>query len=200
MLSVMHAELWEMVRHLDGETTAKRAKCEYLAEPGRYVVTFLNRRYVVNLAQRSIFQEGSPEDEAGFLEQICLLSYLISAKKLAASGKLVREESLPGGEFFFRGPHVLPVVELVEAFGNSPQEIYRSCEALNCKKRDFGDAAVEILALPRVALTFIVWGRDDEFDARASILFDQTAEKQLALDALLAVVNLAVKAIIESGE
>ena len=45
-------------------------------------------------------------------------------------------------------------------------------------------------------LTIVIWKRDEEFDARASILFDQTAAAQLPLDALLAAVNLTVDALV----
>jgi len=49
-----------------------------------------------------------------------------------------------------------------------------------------------------VPMTIVVWGRDEEFEARASILFDGTAADQLPLDALLAAVNLCVKALSEA--
>jgi len=41
----------------------------------------------------------------------------------------------------------------------------------------------------------VIWRRCEEFDARASILFDQTAGSQLPLDALLAAANLTVEAL-----
>jgi hypothetical protein len=47
-------------------------------------------------------------------------------------------------------------------------------------------------------ITFVIWGSDEEFDARASILFDKTAPSQLPLDALLAAVNLTAKALISA--
>ena len=46
-------------------------------------------------------------------------------------------------------------------------------------------------------MTFVIWRGDDEFEGRASVLFDQTAGAHLPLDALLAAVNVAVNAIIE---
>ena len=62
---------------------------------------------------------------------------------------------------------------------------------------EFGDASVLVRVLPRVPVTMVVWGRDEEFEARASILFDGTAADQLPLDALLAAVNLAAQALLE---
>ena len=62
---------------------------------------------------------------------------------------------------------------------------------------EFGDASIELYVLPRIPITIVVWQACDEFSARASILFDQTAASHLPLDALLGAVNLAVDALIE---
>ena len=70
--------------------------------------------------------------------------------------------------------------------------------SFNSKRRDFGDASIEVLILPRIPLTVVVWAADDEFPARTSILFDANADKQLPLDALGAAVNLTIDAIIEN--
>ena len=170
----MHEELWKQLEVLDRAKTSQRADCQYLCDPERYVIALLNREYVVDLSEKQIFSGyGSLEQEvANYLEQLCILAYLISARELPLAGDLVRAESLPGGEFFFRGPHVLPTQKLSEVFGSDPNLLYQGCQPFGAKKRDFGDSSVEVLVLPRVPLTFVIWAGDEEFDARASILFD----------------------------
>jgi len=196
----LHEELWQQLEAFDGQKTSKRAMCKYLLDPERYIVTLLNTEYQVNLADRQIFsvQSSSVTVPAEFLEQLCLLAYLINSKELPLANRLVRADSLPGGEFFFRGQHMLPTPKLVEAFGAKSDLLYRAGEYLGAKKCNFADASIELFVLPRLVLTFGIWAVDDEFDARASILFDQTASEQLPLDALLAAVNLAVNAVINS--
>ena len=196
----MHKELWGQLIKLDGQETSQRAKCQYLQNPERYVITMLNTEYAVNLTEKEIFpvKSNSEQSPAGFIEQLCLLSYLINAKELPLANKLVKAESLPGGEFFFRGPHTLPIKNISEAFGSNPSLLYEAGMLYGAKKCDFGNASVEIPVLPRVPVTFVIWSSDNEFDARASILFDQTVIEQLPLDALLAVVNLTADAIISS--
>ncbi len=130
---------------------------------------------------------------AEFVEQLCILSYLIHAKNGPLAGKLVKGEQLEAGQFFFRGHHSLPVQELVDAFGKDPKKLIRVQEELGGRLRDYGDAAIELMVLPDTPVTFIVWGADDEFPASGSILFDETVASQLPLDALLAAVNLAMK-------
>lgn len=195
----MHKELWQQLAALDGEETSKRSKCQYLLSPQRYVITLLGSDYVVDLSQKQISPvQESCTSGAGFLEQLCILAYLIGARDLPLSGRLVKAESFPGGAFFFRGPHVLPTENLKEVFGSKPELLYDASRALSGKKCDFGDAAVEMLMVPRIPVTFVIWAGDEEFESRASILFDQSAGQQLPLDALLAGVNLAVDAVIKS--
>ena len=199
-----HEGLWEQLDKLDGTKTAQRANCQYLASPERYIVTLLNAEYVVNLSDRNIFsaQSGSPQssghltaEPAEFLEQLCILAYLINAQDLPFADKLVGAETLPGGQFFFRGLHSLPTKKLEQAFGNGPEVLHRTSARFDAERCEFGDASIRLYVLPRLPLTIVIWRRCEEFEARASILFDQTAASQLPLDALLAAANLTVEAL-----
>jgi hypothetical protein len=196
-----HEGLWEQLEKLDGTKTAQRAKCQYRSCPERYIVTLLNAEYVVNLSDRKIFfvRQDSPQESAEFLEQLCILAYLINAQDLPLANKLVRAQALPGGQFFFRGLHSLPTEKLEKAFGDRPEVVHQISVQFDAKRCDFGDASIELYVLPRVPLTIVLWRRCDEFDARASILFDKTAAAQLPLDALLAAVNLTVEALIKAA-
>jgi hypothetical protein len=197
----MHEGLWEKVVALDGADTARRAKCEYMPASGNYEVALLGCSYVVEPAERRIYPSKiSPQGhEAGFLEQLCILAYLINARELPLAKKLVRAEALEAGSFFFRGPHALPTDKLVEAFGDEPALLTEAGKRLRAKICDYPDASIELSVLPRFPLTLVVWGGDAEFDGRASVLFDQTAGDQLPLDAIGAAVNLAVEMVITSS-
>jgi hypothetical protein len=157
----------------------------------------LNRMYEIDIEQQCIQRCAEHEDPvpAEFIEQLCILSYLIHTKNMPLAGKLVKGEQLDAGQFFFRGCHGLPTKALEQAFGKDPQRMLRASQQLNARHCSFGDASVEISLFARVPATFILWAEDDEFPASASILFDETASAQLPLDALLAAVNLAVKSI-----
>ncbi len=45
----------------------------------------------------------------------------------------------------------------------------------------YGDAAVRLFPLPRVPVTIILWLEDEEFPARANLLFDSTVDYQISL-------------------
>jgi hypothetical protein len=196
----LHEKLWQKLVMLDPQNTAQRSKCQFISDPNRYVLTFLNSQYSVNIDNKLIISlnpaaaSGCP----GYLEQLCLLTYLIHARDMAPSGRLVRPQALPDGEFFFRGSHALPTTRLQEVCGAEPALLIRAAGKLAAVKSNYGDASITLQALPQVPLTFIVWASDDEFPARASVLFDETAAEQLPLDALLATVKLAVNLILDT--
>ncbi|MHC4227349.1 MAG: DUF3786 domain-containing protein [Planctomycetota bacterium] len=193
-----HEGLWEQLDALDGAETARRAKCRYIDDPGLYAVTLLATEYMVDLSGRNIFA-GASERPAVFLEQLCVLAYLINARDMPPVGKLVNGLALPGGQFFFRGVHNLPTSKLEETFGDRPEVLLQVSAQFGAKGCEFGDASIELNVLPRVPLTMVVWRRCEEFEARASILFDKGVADQLPLDALLAAANLAVKALTEAA-
>jgi hypothetical protein len=192
-----HEGLWEQLEKLDHADTARRAGCQHLSDPERYLLTMLNTDYIVRMDGRSIsaVEAASTERPAEFLEQLCVLAYLINSKDQPLSGKLINGLQLPGGQFFFRGVHCLPTEKLEEIFGDHPKALLEAAKPLRAEKSEFGDASVCLRILPRVPVTVVVWGRDEEFEARASILFDKTAADHIPLDALLAAVNLGVKAL-----
>ncbi len=196
-----HEGLWEQLEKLDGTETAQRAKCRYLDSPARYTITLLNTEYAVNLSDRNIYsiRSDSTQEKAKFLEQLCILAYLINARDLPLANKLVTGNTLPGGQFFFRGQHGLPTKKLEEAFGDNPEVLYQVSAQLDAERCEFGDASIRLFILPRLPLTIVIWRKCEEFEARASILFDQTAASQLPLDALLAAVNLTVGALLKNA-
>lgn len=193
-----HEGLWEQLAKLDREKTAQRAKCKYLNEQKCYILRLLNSEYKVELSNRNIYTGNteSTKKPAVFLEQLCLLVYLINAKDLALSGKLIRAEALPGGQFFFRGQHKLPTEKLEKAFGENPETLLKASQRFDAEKCEFGDASIALYVLPRVPLTIVIWSRCEQFDARASILLDKTAGSQLPLDALLVAINLTIEALV----
>ena len=192
-----HEGLWSQLVALDGEKTAQNTKCQYDSSRNCYILTMLNAEYAVNVASKEVIAVKSSAP-AQFLEQLVILAYLINAKDLSPTGELVKAETFPSGEFFFKGIHSLPTAKLEKAFGENPQLLYQAAHSLGAKKCEFGDASIELYLLPNVSITIVLWKGDDEFPARASILFDKTAGSQMPLDALHAAVKLAVDALVKN--
>jgi hypothetical protein len=189
--------LWQQLLKLDRQKTAQRAKCRYLPDPERYIISLLNSEYIVNLSEKKVLS-AECSSEAGFTEELCILTYLINCRDLPVADKLRTAQELPEGQFFFRGLHKLATEKLEEIFGQCPERLYDVMDEFGAKRREFGDASIKLYVLPRIPLTIVIWQGDEEFGPRASILFDETAAVQLPLDALWAAANLAIKALVKA--
>ena len=195
----MHEQFWEQLAGLPRGETAQRAKCRYLAESDSFVVPLLSTDYLVDPVRRTIHAAQASEDRpAGYLQQLCLLAYLVDAKDLPPANRLVSVEKLDPGGFFFRGSHRLPVERLASTLGPDPQLLYKVGRVLNAIPRAFGDVSIELCVLPRIPVTLVVWAADEEFPARASIFFDQSATSQLPLDVLFAVAALTIEGVLST--
>ena len=71
-------------------------------------------------------------------------------------------------------------------------------ETLGGKRINYGDAALEFRALPRVPLSCVLWAADEEFPAGVNFLFDPTIESHFPLDVILALVHSVVRRRAES--
>ncbi len=196
----MHEQFWDRLAGLERQETARRAQCRYLTENDSFAISLLNTEYIVDPVRRIIRAAGESRADhtAGYLQQLCLLAYLVNAKDLPPADELVSVERLDPGGFFFRGSHKLPLEKLVHAFGSDPQLLHQVGRLLDAVPCAFGDAAIELSVLPRIPLTLVVWGADEEFPARASILFDRKATVQLPLDVLFAAAGLTIQAVLST--
>lgn len=196
----MHEQFWDRLTELPRRETAQRARGRYLAEIDSFAISLLNTEYIVDPARRTIRAVGESREDhaAGYLQQLCLLAYLVNVKDLPPTEQLVSAERLDPGGFFFRGSHKLPLEKLIETFGPDPQLLHKVAHVLNAVPRAFGDASIELSVLPRIPLTLVIWGADEEFPARVSVLFDRNATAQLPLDVLFAAAGLTVQVILST--
>jgi hypothetical protein len=199
--------LWQQLLELDGDKVAQCAKCRYSAGQQRYIISLLNSEYTVNLSDKQVLStehsaQAGPalSTIAGFFEELCILAYLINSKDLPGANKLIAAQALPGGQFFFRGLHKLDTEKLEKAFGECPERLYKIMDEFGAKRCEFGDASIQLNVLPRIPLTIVIWRSDNEFPARSSVLFDETAAEQLPLDALWSAANLTIKALIKESQ
>lgn len=182
--------------------TARRAACVYQEDSDSFTIFLLNERYRVDMASKSTWRLAEEADPvpAGFIEELCLLTYLLNASDVPLSQELVRAETLDPGGFFFRGSHQLPLDRLEKAFGSTPEKLKNVGQILDARVRDFGDASIEVSVLPRIPMTLIIWAGDEEFSTRASILFDRSAPQQMPLDALYALTKLTINTAVKLCE
>jgi hypothetical protein len=195
-MSREESPLWKTLARLPPREVGERAGVA-VNDEGGFVVPLLTGFLTVS-PQRSEVRDAR---DSGALvrgeEELLLLAYLIHARATPFTGRWVSATSLPGGELFYRGPHALPVHPLESAFGGAPSGLLRAGERLGGTRLSYGDASVELKVLPRVRAAPVVWGGDDEFPARATMLFDSCLAEWMPLDLVLALAHVVVRRLLE---
>lgn len=162
-------------------------KAGVTADPeGRLVVPFYGREYRLPVR---------PGEEVPVPVEILLLHYSTRASGVMPIGEKVSFKELPNG-FIYNEPFVNRVIRpLVAAFGDQPELLHRSGTAIGGKPVPLGDAAVEVPALPRVPLTFIIWAGDEEFTPNGGVLFDATAPEYLGTEDCVILAQIGVSVL-----
>jgi hypothetical protein len=187
---------WEMLAMSDPGLVCARAGADFDPDDGTYRVPSFGRSFTVDPAERLILNR-EPDGEVflkryAYFFRLSVLWYLVKASSACPSGNLVKPAGLPGGEIFFKGSHVLPLDALAAKYATRPQAFLAAAAALGGTPAAYGDAAVVLSPLPKVPTTVLLWTADDEFPARADLLFDATCSQHLPLDILWSVAMMSI--------
>jgi hypothetical protein len=189
-------KLWEKLLTLDPADVCKRANVLYDRDTACYQLKSFGFGFSVSLKDREI-KNVTEEDEIltkrlAYFFYPSVLSYLLNAKEIPPSGRLIKPENLRGGEFFFQGSHMLPLNKLAEKYENDKEGFITRGKELSGRLLEYGDASFELLPLPRIPVTLILWLSDEEFPARMDILFDSTCEIQVPLDIIWSIAMISI--------
>jgi len=143
--------------------------------------------------------EAPPGLDSFSLKLLSLL-YLARTDGTPTEGKWIAYRELSGARFY--EPVVKRSVEepLAQAFSDDVERFARSCETLSGSPLSLGDASYSFALFPHVLLAFIMWRADEEFPARAQVLFDSACIKHLnAFDLRMSAQEIASKVIRAGG-
>ena len=129
-----------------------------------------------------------------------MLTYLLRARPIGLTGRMVTGSEIKGGDFFFRGPHALFTRPLEKRFGHDAQTFLEVGLRLGGGETDFGDVSFRLWPLPKIPLGYILWLGDEEFPARVVVTFDGSVEEQLPLDVIWALVNQVGGALLREAK
>ncbi len=179
------AKAWETLLAMDPARVCSGAGVVHVASSGVYGIKAFGMDFVASTRDRTITSENP--HAALLLERykdffrLALLWYLTSAKDIPATGRLIRPVDVKGGQRFFTGTHVLPLDRVEQKFGKDKMGFIERGLRFGAEIVHYGDAAVRLFPLPRVPVTVILWLEDEEFPARANLLFDATVDYQISL-------------------
>jgi hypothetical protein len=137
----------------------------------------------------------SPGDGAGEIslpEQILILHYLLNASGEPLAGRSIDFRQVPEGGFYWSAFVSRAQKPLLATFGHDLPLYAKVVATLGGEPVPLGDAAARFLALPRVPVTHVLWGGDEEFPPEATILFDETIPGYLPTEDIAALAGASV--------
>jgi len=191
---------WEMILDLDPVDVCRRANVTYNRDTASYLLKSFGFEFSISPRGREIknlSEKGKIlATRLAYFFNHSVLSYLLNAKEIPLSGRLIKPENIRGGEFFFQGSHMLPLDKVAEKYGNAKEGFITRGQELSGRLLGYGDASFELLPLPRVPVTLILWLTDEEFPARLDILFDSTCEIQVPIDIIWSIGMMSIMALL----
>ena len=143
------------------------------------ILPFLRDDVIVNIARRTV---TSVNHISAITDQLIVLHYLVTATGAPLSGKLISFQELPGGMVYHPTFCRRAIAPLVNRFGESPGELIAAAAGFGGEPVSLGDAAIVMQALPRVALTWVLWRGDADFPPEGAVLFDSAITDYLPIE------------------
>ncbi len=179
--------VWNKLAELDPSRVCRTAKVTFDAASAVYILSSFGYELGISLKDRQIFAYSNKGailllNKLG--NDLCLtaLYYLISAKDIPISNRLIKPASLPGGQIFVKGSHVLPLDEVASKYDGNPPGFIERGETYGGQRLSYGDASVRFLPFPRIPVVLILRTGDEEFPANVDILLDDTCSLQIPTD------------------
>lgn len=195
---VIPPEYWESLVRRDITALSHFTLTE--ARPEGLVFPFLNRDILIDFNERCLKKLNPNTWERlndPLLELITLL-YFNRVDALYPKGKgLVSTKDLKEGHFF-KGPHALNMGPLVQRYKDNLKDFGEAARLLNGEPVDMADAAYVFFPFPRVPLYYLLWKKDNEFEASVDVLFDMSIERCLDAAGIWGLVNLVTRCILRA--
>ena len=187
---------WNLLVTCDPPDVVRRAAVTYSPDSGQYVVPMLGHEVIVDPVERTLVGSSQEAEfmltKMAYFSRLSVLHYLLNARDIEPTGRLVKPEQLKSGLMYLQGSHLLPLDQTASRFARDPEGFFAQAAHFGGEHREYGDLAVEFRPFPRVSITLIVWQEDDEFPARSYLLLDETCELQLPADILWSVAMLCM--------
>lgn len=135
---------------------------------------------------------GEGAGEISLPEQGLILHYLLNASGEPLTGRTIDFRQVPEGSFYWSAFVSRAKNPLLSTFGQDLALYAKAAAALGGEPLPLGDAAARFMAFPRVPVTHVLWGGDEEFPPEATILFDETIPGYLPTEDIAALAGASV--------
>ncbi|MDR1148096.1 MAG: DUF3786 domain-containing protein [Spirochaetaceae bacterium] len=162
-------------KNLDPREIAER--CNLPFEAGIFSLRLMGVDYSASfpefeLRQRSGKTENLIMDES---IRVLILRYLCRGKWTAPGGRQLSYSDIPWGNLYFRNFEGRCIKRIENTFGNDTtgfSKIFEENESLRAEKLAGKECAWRFEFLSGIFISIIIWEKDEDFPAKAQILFD----------------------------
>ncbi|MBW2147585.1 MAG: DUF3786 domain-containing protein [Deltaproteobacteria bacterium] len=123
-------------------------------------------------------------------ERVLLLHYLITASGAPPTGRMITFKQVPGGAFYYPAFARRTTQLLLKNFGGRLEDWLDAAGRLGWGGAPFGDAAVEVEALPMVRVIYVLWKGDEEFPPDGNVLFDENITQYFPVEDIAVLCNM----------
>ncbi len=170
-------------------------------EVGRAEVPFLGTPYLIRGPAGEVSYKEDPGKEPALWEKILVLHYFSTSDGTPMAEEHISFKEVREAMLYLPNFEKRAVAPLLGRFGANPEQILEPAQQLGGQKEDLGDFSVMIPVLPRVPITLVFWKKDEEFEARLTILFDRTVVRYLPTeDIVLSTQMMAYRLIGLAGQ
>jgi hypothetical protein len=186
----------DKLKGLDIEAISINSRANLNSTKNSLTVKYLNKDYIIDLRNPDSIRAG--EKEAKLTEKILILHYLINAKDIPLTGKMISFRDIKGANIYYPNFKKRAIDPLVKVFGNNAEGLYKAGEKFEALKENYGDKSIKINIFPKIPVTYVIWEGDDEFDANGTILMDNTIQHLLPGEDIVLAASFGVYALIKS--
>ncbi len=170
---------WDDLLKLEPKQVVERAIVKFDLETNTYTVPVLGNEYTIKLTDKKIQHPELINEHVRGAMTVLVLHYMINSKLASLRNKLISYRELPNGMVFYNAFRSIAIDPVAEVFGQDLAAFEARARALAGHRVDHGEVSYEFKIFPRVPVTYILWGGDDEIPAAANILFDISAQEHM---------------------
>jgi len=181
------------LRQINPKRLEARTGARYFVEDNRdgLIVPYFGQARRIAWPEIAVTSVDGP-GEIVLTEQVLVLHYLLKASGETLTGRAIDFRQVPEGSFYWSAFVSRAKKPLLETFGRDLPLYLQVAEKLGGEPQPLGDAAARFLAFPRVPITHVLWGGDEEFPPEANILYDETIPGYLPTEDIAALSGASV--------
>ena len=182
----------------DAATLAKVAGAEFSPEGG-LIVPFLGTNYIVQIHPQTDIRKENSSEEVPLPDRILIAHYLLGASGKKRTGKLITFRHIPDGQFYFEAFQKRARDPFLNFYGNNGKLFVKCATMMGASPVENGDFGMEFAVFPHICVQLVLWRGDEEFPPDATILFDESIQRNLSAEDIAVMSGCLVYRLIGFG-